>query len=242
MAVEAIDNRAVHRMEFSIAGKTFTVSAPEADGRTYRVQIPGGEVPAGTHTLIARAVDRVGNFASTTATVTATLADRDGDGVLEDADCNDTNPAVRPGATDKPDNGIDENCDGADALPRVDATVSNSWVATTRTTKATILKVRGAPAGRPDRAAVPRSRLPVLGPPLHVQGRDARPAQAVPAAREAARRRDARDPRPRAGSRRQGRAVHDAQAQGAADRVPLPLAGRNETDTHLRISCTACGS
>ncbi len=147
VAVDAIDNRAVHRVEFSIAGKTYTVTAPEADGRTYRVQIPGGEVPAGTHTLIARAVDRVGNFASTTATVTATLADRDGDGVLEDADCNDSNPAVRPGTTDKPDNGIDENCDGADSPPRVDATVSNSWVANKRMTRSTILKVRGAPAG-----------------------------------------------------------------------------------------------
>jgi len=147
VVVEASDNRAVQRVEFSIAGRTYTVTAPEADGRTYRVQIPGGEVPAGTHALIARAVDRVGNFATTTATITATLADRDGDGVLEDADCNDANPSVRPGAVDKPDNGIDENCDGPDALPRVDATVSNSWVATTRTTKTTILKVRGAPAG-----------------------------------------------------------------------------------------------
>ena len=135
----------MHRVEFSIAGKTFTVAAPEADGRTYRLQIPGGEVPAGTHTLIARAVDRVGNFASTTATVTATLADRDGDGVLEDADCNDTNPAVRPGAIDKPDNGIDENCDGVDSLPRVDATVSNSWVATS-----------ARPRRRSSRSAEPR--------------------------------------------------------------------------------------
>ncbi|MDA0172753.1 Ig-like domain-containing protein [Solirubrobacter taibaiensis] len=147
VAVEAIDNRAVQRVEFSIDGKTFTATTPEADGRTYRLPIPGGEVPAGTHTLIARAVDRVGNFATTTATVTAVLADRDGDGVLEDADCDDTKPNVKPGATDKPDNGIDENCDGVDSLPRVDATVSNSWVATSRTTKTTILKVRGAPAG-----------------------------------------------------------------------------------------------
>ena len=147
LAVDAVDNRAIHHREFTLAGKTFTASAPEADGRTFKLQIPGSEIPAGTHTLIARAVDRVGNFASTTATVTATLADRDGDGVLEDADCNDANPSVRPGAVDKPDNGIDENCDGPDALPRVDATVSNSWVATTRTTKTTILKVRGAPAG-----------------------------------------------------------------------------------------------
>jgi hypothetical protein len=147
VAVEAVDNRAVHRVEFAIAGKTFTAYTPETDGRAYKLQIPGGEVPAGTHTLIARAVDRVGNFATTTATVTASLADRDGDGVLEDADCDDTKPTVKPGAVDRPDNGIDENCDGADSLPRVDATVANSWVWTSKTTRVTSLKVRGAPMG-----------------------------------------------------------------------------------------------
>ena len=41
--------------------------------------------------------------------------DADLDGVRRPADCNDTNPAIRPGATDVPDNGVDENCDGADA-------------------------------------------------------------------------------------------------------------------------------
>jgi hypothetical protein len=147
LAVDATDNRAVHRIEFTVAGRTFTTSAPEADGRTFKLQVPGSQIPVGTHTLIARAVDRVGNFASTTATITATLADRDGDGALEDADCNDTNAAVRPGIPDRRDNGVDENCDGADALPRVDATVANAWEWTRSTTRVATLKVRGAPAG-----------------------------------------------------------------------------------------------
>jgi hypothetical protein len=41
--------------------------------------------------------------------------DADGDGVRVPADCDDTNPAIHPGATDVPDNGVDEDCSGADA-------------------------------------------------------------------------------------------------------------------------------
>jgi len=41
--------------------------------------------------------------------------DADGDGVRRPADCDDTNPAIRPGATDVPDDRIDQDCSGADA-------------------------------------------------------------------------------------------------------------------------------
>jgi hypothetical protein len=147
VTVEATDNRAIHHVEFSVAGKTFTVFTPEPRTNTYKLSVPAEQVPAGTHSLIARALDRVGNFATANATVTLTLADRDGDGVLEDADCNDRAPGTKPGATDFPANGIDENCDGVDALPIVGATFSSQWVASRKTTRMTALKIKGAPLG-----------------------------------------------------------------------------------------------
>jgi hypothetical protein len=41
--------------------------------------------------------------------------DADGDGVRRPADCNDTTPAIRPGVVDIPDDGIDQDCSGADS-------------------------------------------------------------------------------------------------------------------------------
>ena len=43
--------------------------------------------------------------------------DLDRDGYPLPADCNDTNPVIRPGAPDLPGDGIDENCTGQDAFP-----------------------------------------------------------------------------------------------------------------------------
>jgi len=41
--------------------------------------------------------------------------DADADGVRRPADCDDTNPLLRPGLADIADNGIDEDCNGVDA-------------------------------------------------------------------------------------------------------------------------------
>ncbi len=46
--------------------------------------------------------------------------DFDGDGYFTCDDCNDADPSVNPGAYDYPGNGIDDDCDGYDALPGTD--------------------------------------------------------------------------------------------------------------------------
>jgi hypothetical protein len=103
-------------------------------------QLRGGP---GADTILAqdRAVDVIGCGDGTDAvfadwndtvapgceTVTRAARDDDGDGSPSGVDCNDANPAVKPGGGDIPGNGLDEDCAGGDAV--VDADGDGAGVA-----------------------------------------------------------------------------------------------------------------
>ena len=68
----------------------------------------------GVDTLVADDVD-VTDGCENEQRSTLLQIDVDGDGAARPVDCNDSSAAIRPGAIDMLDDGIDQNCDGADA-------------------------------------------------------------------------------------------------------------------------------
>jgi len=74
--------------------------------------------------------------------------DADRDGFSAAQDCNDADPAIRPGALEIRGNAVDENCDGvAEELAAIDSGVSSVWVVRGRSVTVRRLRVRGVPAG-----------------------------------------------------------------------------------------------
>jgi hypothetical protein len=100
----------------SLDGAAFAACADEA---SY------SGLAAGTHSFRVQATDAAGNQSTIAERVWTVIVDNDGDGYYTNTDCNDSNAAIHPGATDFPANGIDDDCTGGDASVTQPATVQS---------------------------------------------------------------------------------------------------------------------
>ncbi len=92
-----------------LAGEAGADTLRDRDGNADRLDCGGG-----TDTATSDTTDETSGCETDDAS-DALVADVDKDGVARPADCADRNPAIRPGAADAPDDGIDQDCNGADA-------------------------------------------------------------------------------------------------------------------------------
>ena len=72
----------------------------------------------GDDTAIADDIDALGDACEHVNASGELVRDLDHDGISKPEDCNDADPAIRPGAADALNDGIDQDCDGADAIDR----------------------------------------------------------------------------------------------------------------------------
>jgi hypothetical protein len=155
----------------TISSETFTFTTSEPAGGRFECALDDAPfapcaspaavtgLRAGGHSFSVRAIDAAGNVSDPIVRHwTLTTPDDDADGFNANVDCNDHNPAVHPGATDIPDDGVDENCDGVDAhtpppvvVPsapeRIQVVVAFGFKASRHATTFTRLQVQNIPFG-----------------------------------------------------------------------------------------------
>ena len=122
------------------------VTLPIAAGPVPVTSVLTGLTPSTTYHVRARATNAEGALAGADTTFTTPSGDADGDGVSVPRDCNDANPAIRPGAVDKPRDKIDQDCSGSDAdYPELTATTTfvYSWKLLTVVTRIEVSRLRG---------------------------------------------------------------------------------------------------
>jgi hypothetical protein len=131
------------------------VSLPAGAGAVPVTSVLDGLSPKTTYHLRARAANGEGQVVGSDVAVTtpAGVVDNDGDGVSPPADCDDTDPARKPGAKDIPHDGIDQDCNGKDApYPKLGANAAFTWKFNAKYTVITSLRLNGLQGG--ERAVV----------------------------------------------------------------------------------------